>query len=134
MSMSRMQYSSKKEIISFEHKTFLHTFIVAKQDGTFFLNKNNPFEYVINKYTGNDYEYLNNFLRTGKVTGNKFTQEELISWAYCLYISIRYPIASLDLDEVDNYTIVYKGISNCRAPKEWKKGIHFFLMNLSLQV
>lgn len=120
MSMSRMEYSSKREIICFEHKTFLHTFIILKQDGTFFKNKADPFEYAINKYTGNDYEYLNNYLRTGKVSGNKFTEQELISWAYCLFISLRLPI-----NRVDNYTTVWKGISNCKVPKNWKKGYTF---------
>ena len=44
MSMSRMEYSSKREIICFEHKTFLHTFIILKQDGTFFENKAKVFQ------------------------------------------------------------------------------------------
>ena len=65
--------------------------IINERDKSFYDNRKDlldSFSFVIKKYTGDDYWYLNDFLREGKV--QKFSKSELKSWTYCLHSFLKY--------------------------------------------
>ena len=76
------------------------------------------FSFVINKYTGKDYSYLNDFLKDGSVM--KFSKKDLKSWAYYLHSSLQYRKSN-----VPNGIVVFRGIS-LPAPNNWKVGSRFY--------
>ena len=62
---------------------------------------------MINLYTSNDYIYVNNYLRKGKLDKNsKYTENEIKSFAYCLHKALTSRISN-----VKNGSIFYRGVS-----------------------
>ena len=78
------------------------------------LNNDN---FVMKFYTSDDYKYLNNYLRFGKV--GKFTEDQIKSWTCCLQLALNRNKG------VDDDVIVYRGISY-RFPEEIKIGSNFY--------
>ena len=70
--MSRLQIQSEGPIKTMQNFTNDYRSIIEERDKSFY-NSNNTgldnFSFVINQYTGEDYKYLNDFLRQGKVNG-----------------------------------------------------------------
>ena len=119
--MSRLEEGAKRSIITMQYFTDKYREIIKERDKSFYdSNKSelDNFSYVINRYTGYEYWYLNNFLREGKVEG--FSEKQLKSWAYCLHSSLQFRTSN-----VKNGTVVYRGIS-ISAPKDWKVGKRFY--------
>ena len=119
--MSRLETQSKKTIKTVQYFTDDYKTIIKERDKSFYdNNKSNldNFSFVINKYTGDDYWCLNDYLRDGEV--NKFPKDELKSWAYCLHSSLQFRTSN-----VSNGTVVYRGIT-LPAPKDWKVCKRFY--------
>ena len=120
--MSRLEISSIKPIRTMQFFSKDYRNIIREKDKSFY-NENKgdlkKFEYVIQRYTGNDYLHLNNYLRDG-IVGGDFTKEQLESWTYCLHSAIQ-----LGKPNVKNNTVVYRGVS-LPASKEWKEGYKFY--------
>jgi len=119
--MSRLEAQSKKQIKTMQYFTDNYKIIIKERDKSFYdQNKSDldNFSFVIRKYTGNDYSYLNNYLRQGTV--DKFTEKQLKSWAYCLHSSLQFRTSN-----VSNGTVVYRGIA-LPAPRDWKVGSRFY--------
>ena len=68
--MSRLETQSKKEIITMQYFTDDYRTIIKEKDKSFY-DKNKSdldnFSFVINRYTGGQYWFLNNYLRQGVV-------------------------------------------------------------------
>ena len=77
---------------------------------------------MINRYNGGEYKFLNNYLRSGEVSG--FSERELKSWAYCLHSSLQFITSN-----IPNGTIVYRRVKNS-FPSNWRRGLFFILLNL----
>ena len=119
--MSRLEEGAKRTIKTMQYFTDNYKVIIKERDKSFYdTNKSelDNFAYVINKYTGYEYWYLNNYLREDKVEG--FSEKQLKSWAYCLHSSLQFRTSN-----VKNGTVVYRGIS-VAAPKDWKVGKRFY--------
>ena len=121
--MSRLEIGAKQRIVTFQYFTDSYKEIISERDKSFYKTKDqgselDNFSYVINKYTGNDYWKLNNYLRYGKVSG--FSEDELKSWAYCLHSSLQYRTSN-----VSNGTRVYRGVK-LSPPSDWKIGKKFY--------
>ena len=119
--MSRLEEGAKKSIKTMQYFTDKYKEIIKERDKSFYDNNKSDldnFAYVINRYTGYEYWYLNNYLREGKVEG--FSEKDLKSWAYCLHSSLQFRTTN-----VKNGTVVYRGIS-VSAPKDWKVGKRFY--------
>ena len=121
--MSRLEVGSKKSLKTFQYFTDSYKEIISERDLSFYKTKDkgsdeDNFTYVINRYTGNDYWILNDFIRDGTVTN--FKESELKSQAYCLHSSLQYRTSN-----VSNETIVYRGV-NLNAPSDWKVGKRFY--------
>lgn len=120
---SRLEEQSKNIIITKQYFSKDYISIIKERDKSFYDQNKTDFDnfsFVINKYTGEDYKYLNEYLKTGKVIGNKFTEKELKSWAYCLHSSLVFRTSN-----VKNGTIVHRGI-RYDPPKDWKVGKRFY--------
>ena len=122
--MTRMETGAKYEIKTFEYVPFYHTDIMIEENDSFCdkINKNSFRETmacVINEYTGEDYKILNDYLRTGKISGNKYTEDELKSWTFWLHTALE----KRRLNVWDG-TVVYRGI-NSKPPSYWKIGYKF---------
>ena len=119
--MSRLETQSKKTIKTVQYFSDDYRTIIKERDKSFY-DKNKSdldnFAFVIKKYTGDDYWYLNDYLRQGDI--NKFSKKELKSWAYCLHSSLQYRTSN-----VSNGTVVYRGVS-LPAPSDWKVGKRFY--------
>ena len=130
--MSRLDEGAKKSLITMQYFTDKYKEIIRERDKSFY-DKNKSeldnFAYVIKRYTGYEYWFLNNFLREGKIEG--FNEKELKSWAYCLHSSLQFRTSN-----VKNGTVVYRGVS-IPAPKDWKVGNRFYFgefMSTSLDI
>ena len=122
--MSILATQAKESIYSLQYFSDDYRRIIAERDKSFY-NKNyseyDNFSYVINRYSGNEYSILNNYLRDGTFTPNhEFTKNDLRSWAYCLHSSLQFRTSN-----VSNGTKVYRGISR-PAPSSWKVGRRFY--------
>ena len=119
---TRLRVQSKESIVTTQYFTDDYRVIIKERDKSFYEKNNLPdkdnFKYVIKKYTGDDYSFLNNYLKTGQV--EKFSKKDLKSWAYCLHSSLQFRTSN-----VKNGTIVYRGVS-LPAPKDWKVGKKFY--------
>ena len=119
--MSRLEEGAKKSIKTTQYFTDKYKEIIKERDKSFYNNNKSDFDnfsYVLNRYTGDEYWYLNNYLRNGKVEG--FTEKELKSWAYCLHSSLQFRTSN-----VKNGTVVYRGVAT-PAPSSWKVGSRFY--------
>ena len=68
--MSRLETQSNKAIKTFQYFTDDYKKIIKERDKSFYdENKTelDNFSFVIQKYTGSEYWYLNNYLRSGEV-------------------------------------------------------------------
>ena len=118
---SRLEVGAEKTFLTMLYFSDEYRSIINERDKSFYDNRKDlldSFSFVIKKYTGDDYWYLNDFLREGKV--QKFSKSELKSWTYCLHSSLKYGNSN-----VKNGTIVYKGVK-LPAPKDWKVGKRFY--------
>ena len=107
---STMAGPSQNEINTFSSSPKYFQDIINKKD-TSFLYKNlsgfNNDDFVINLYTSNDYIYINNFLREGKLNKNsKYTEQEIKSWSWCLHKALTSRISN-----VKNGSIFYRGLT-----------------------
>ena len=107
---SPMAKASQNKIKTFTSSPKYFKDIINKKD-TSFLYKNisgyNNDDFVINYYTSNDYIYINNYLREGKLDKNsKYTENEIKSFAYCLHKALTSRISN-----VKNGSIFYRGVS-----------------------
>lgn len=123
--MSRLEVGASLSIKTFQNFSNKYKEIIKEKDLSFYKNKFKDrndemgnFIYVINKYTGNDYKKLNNYLREGKIQG--FTEKELKSWTFCLHSSLSFLSTN-----VKEGTVVYRGLSNS-VPSDWKVGKQFY--------
>ncbi len=119
--MSRLETQSKKTIKTMQYFTDDYKTIIKEKDKSFYDNNKSEldnFAFVIQKYTGSDYWYLNSYLRDGTV--EMLSKKDLKSWAYCLHSSLQFRTSN-----VSNGTIVYRGIS-LPAPSNWKVGSRFY--------
>ena len=104
--------ASQNEIKTFLAPPEYFKDIIIKKDTSFLLKNphtiyNNDYDYVINLYTTNEYRYINNYLREGKIGNNsKYTEKELKSWAWCLHNAL-----TTRKSTVSNGTIYYRGVS-----------------------
>ena len=107
---SPMAGASQNEIKTFDSTPYYFKDIINKKD-TSFLKKNfslkNNDDFVINLYTSNDYKYINNYLREGKIDKNsKYTENEIKSWAWCLHKAL-----TSRKSNVKNGSTFYRGVS-----------------------
>lgn len=122
LGVSRLEEQSKNEIVTMQYFSENYRSIIKERDKSFY-NKNNSdfgnFSFVINKYTGQDYKYLNKYLNLGNVGGG-FSEKELKSWAYCLHSSLQFRKSN-----VKDGTVVHRGIQ-FDPPRDWKVGQRFY--------
>ena len=107
---SPMSGASQNDIKVFDKSPDYFNDIIQKKD-TAFLSKNkskfNNDEFVINLYTSNDYKYINNYLREGKISDNsKYTEDEIKSWVWCLHKAL-----TTRKSNVNNSSTFYRGVS-----------------------
>ena len=122
---SPMAGASQNEIKTFDSNPDYYMTIINKKDTTFF-NKNkssfNNDDFVINLYTSNEYIYINNYLREGKIMPNsKYTEKEIQSWAWCLHNAL-----TTRKSNVSNGTTFYRGVSR-KFPSSLGVGSKFIL-------
>ena len=107
---SPMAGASQNEIKTFSSTPEYFKDILIKKDISFFKrNKtlNNNDDFVINLYTFNNYTYINNYLREGKIGNNsKYTEKEIKSWTWCLHNAL-----TKKKSNVLNGSIYYRGVS-----------------------
>ena len=84
--------------------------IIQKKDTSFFSKNNTKFnndDFVINLYTSNNYKYINNYLREGKISNNsKYTEDEIKSWVYCLHKAL-----TTRKRNINNTSNFYRGVN-----------------------
>ena len=108
---SPMAGASQNEIKTFTTIPKYYKDIINSKDISFFKtnkSKFNNYDYVINLYTSNDYIYINNYLREGKLSPgqNKYTEKQIQSWVWCLHNALTKKISN-----VPNSNIYYRGVS-----------------------
>ena len=82
---------------------------------------NNDF-FVIRLYTSDYYRYINNYLRDqNSLNKNIFTEEEIISWIYCLQLALTRNI------NIEDDIIVYRGLKNRKFSTNIGIGSKFYL-------
>ena len=119
--MTRLEVGAKKTIKTFQYFTENYRKVINGRDKSFYrynLSEEDNFDFVINKYSGDDYWCLNDYLREGDV--RKYSERDLKSWAWCLHSSLQFLRSN-----VPNNTKVYRGV-NCYAPDNWKEGNRFY--------
>ena len=85
---SPLAEASQKEFITCTEPSSYYQEIINKKDYSFYKTnstENDNNYYVINKYTSNDYKYINEYLRTGKINEEKYTEKQIKSWVWCLH-------------------------------------------------
>ena len=107
---SPMAGASQNEIKTFSAPPEYFRDILIKKDTSFFKRnktlKNND-DFVISLYTSNEYTYINNYLREGKIgNSSKYTEQEIKSWAWCLHNAL-----TKKKSNVLNGSIYYRGVS-----------------------
>ena len=105
-----MAVASQNEIKIFESSPDYFNDIIQKKDTTFLFKNKSSFnndDFVINLYTSNDYIYINNYLREGKINNNsKYTENEIKSWIWCLHKAL-----TTRNSNVSNSSIFYRGVN-----------------------
>ena len=77
--------------------------------------------FAIRLYTSDYYKYINNYLRDkNSIFGNEFTEEEIISWIYCLQLALTRNI------NVEDDIIVYRGIRGVKFSSNIGIGSKFY--------
>ena len=96
------------------------------------INKNSSFcnnnsEKVIYLYTTNDYTYINEYLRTGQSNYNKYSENQLMSWVWCLHSALRnFKGDKSKIGLVDDNTIVYRGCTVGFDKNKYQVGSQFY--------
>ena len=107
---SPMSGASQNEIKIFDSSPNYFKEIIQKKDITFLFKNQTKFnndDFVINLYTSNDYKYINNFLREGKIDKNcKYNEKEIKSWVWCLHKAL-----ITRKSNVNNTSIFYRGVN-----------------------
>ena len=120
---SPMAGASQNEIKTFTATPKYFKDIIIKKDVSFLQKNQSEFnndDFVINLYTSNDYTYINNYLREGKIENNsKYTEKEIKSWAWCLHKAL-----TKKKSNVVNGSIFYRGVSR-KFPEELGVGSKF---------
>ena len=104
--------SSQNEIITFKEIPEFFKEIINNKDTCIYKKNKGVFnddDFVINLYSSNDYIYINNYLRSGKMNYNvcgPYTEKEIKSWVWCLHKSL-----TKRKSNVPNNTIVYRGVN-----------------------
>lgn len=83
--------TSRDELKFFTEPTPYYKEIIDNKDISFYQEKDEEIsnrDYVIKKYTSNDYQYINDYLRDGKLPEGKYTEEQIKSWVWCLHDSL----------------------------------------------
>ena len=77
--------------------------------------------FAIRLYTSDYYKYINNYLRDkNSIFGKEFTEEEIISWIYCLQLALTRNI------NVEDDIIVYRGIRGVKFSSNIGIGSKFY--------
>ena len=120
---SPMAGSSQNEIKVFDSSPYYFNDIIAKKDVSFLFKNKSKFnndDFIIKLYTSNDYQYINNYLREGKIDkDSKYTEKEIKSWIWCLHKALTTRISN-----VKNGSIFYRGIAK-KFPKIFGVGYKF---------
>ncbi len=119
--MTRLEVGAEESIKTFQYFTDNYKKVIKARDKSFYrhnLSEEDNFDFVINKYSGDDYYCLNEYLRDGSVS--EYPEKDLKSWAWCLHSSLQYLRSN-----VSNNTTVYRGI-NRKAPNSWSEGDRFY--------
>ena len=109
---SPMAGSSQNEIITYKEIPKFFKEIINNKDTCIYKKNKGVFnddDFVINLYSSNDYIYINNYLRSGKMNCeeyNPYTEKEIKSWIWCLHKSL-----TKRKSNVPNNTIVYRGVN-----------------------
>ena len=107
---SALAGASQEEIKVFTTPPIYYKNIIQQKDTSFYSTNTttlNNDDYVINLYSSNDYRYINNYLREGKVLDqNIYNEQKLKSWAWCLHNSL-----TKKTSNVPNSSICYRGVS-----------------------
>ena len=104
-----MAAASQNEIKTFTTPSKYYEDSINLKDTSFFNNNNtnlNNNDFVIQLYTSNDYIYINNYLREGKITPGKYNEKQIKSWIYCLNNALTKQISN-----VSNGSTYYRGVS-----------------------
>ena len=121
---SPLAEASQREFKIFEKPSSDYQEIINEKDYSFyktnFIVNDNDY-YVINKYSSNDYIYINDFLRTGKIDGEKYTEKQIKSWVWCLHSAL-----TSKKSNVPNSTIYFRGLA-VPFPQEIEIGTKFIL-------
>ena len=120
---SPMAGSSQNEIKTFTNIPAHFEEIINNKDTSFYqLNKTKMTndDFVIREYTSNDYIYINNYLREGKITINEsYDEKQIKSWAWCLHKAL-----TKKQSNVPNNSTFYRGV--CRKfPNQLGVGTKF---------
>ncbi len=118
--------SGMNNYITEQYFTNRYKAIIKEKDKSFYKkndqgNDYDNFKFVMHLYSTNDYEYLNNYMLFGKA-GEKYSEAELKSWAWCLHSSLTYTKSN-----VDNGIILYRGVSGIQMPENFKVGTQFYI-------
>ena len=107
---SPMSGASQNDIKVLDKSPDFFKDIIQKKNMAFLLKNKTKFnndDFVINLYTSNDYRYINNYLREGKISDNsKYTEDEIKSWVYYLHKSL-----TKRKSNVENTSIFYRGVN-----------------------
>lgn len=77
---------------------------------------------AVSLYTSDEYKYINNYLRFGKIIDNKYSEEDIKSWIFCLHKEL-----TSGKNKVPNKTKVYRGVRGINFPESCPKGSKFYL-------
>ena len=75
---------------------------------------------VIRLYTGDDFRYINNYLRSKELYPELFSERSIRSWIFCLQLALKRN------KNVEENTIVYRGINGRKFPSEIGIGSKFY--------
>ena len=116
--------ASQQEFKFFTEPSPYYNNIIKNKDFSFFEKNKTDYSnnhYVINLYTQQYYRYINNYLRSGRVTESPYTEAEIKSWVMCLHDAL-----TNRKSNVNNSSTIFRGISDT-FPDQLEKGSKFIL-------
>ena len=119
---SPLANASQEEFKFFNEPSLYYKDIIDKKDISFYESNNTTLsnnDYVINLYSSNNYKYINDYLREGKVTPGPYTEKQIKSWVWCLHDSL-----TNRKSNVTNSSIFYRGVG-VPFPKDLNVGNKF---------
>ena len=105
---SPLANASQKEFKIFHQPSQYYKDIIDKKDISFYKSNNTKLSnnnYVIKLYTSNNFQYINDYLRDGKVIPGPYTEKEIKSWVWCLHDSL-----TNRKSNVNNSSIFFRGV------------------------